>query len=317
MWRHPLSLMKAAMTVNSLAGSVPAALDRYLKDRRDTVNAALASVIGDLVPEGRLRSAMEYSLEAGGKRLRPILCLAATEAVGGTPEMSLYAGCAIEMIHTYSLIHDDLPGVDNARLRRGKPSCHAAFDEATAIFAGDALHTLAFQVLASAEHVPAAPETRLECIRIIAGATGNTGMIEGQMRDMLAPGKTQTPDDLRRLQELKTGALITAAVHVGALLGGADAARTGRLVTYAGRIGLAFQIADDLLDIEGDASLMGKATGEDARQKKATFPGLLGKEEARSLARSLVGESLAALAPFGEEADPLRKIAAFMIERGY
>ncbi|MEW6079806.1 MAG: polyprenyl synthetase family protein [Thermodesulfobacteriota bacterium] len=304
------------MTANRPAGPA-AALDQYLRERRDVINKALSAILDDMVPAGRLRVAMAYCLEAGGKRLRPILCLAATEAVGGNPEVALHAGCAIELIHTYSLIHDDLPGVDNAPLRRGRPSCHAAFDEATAIFAGDALHTLAFQVLASAKHVPTGPETRLECIRIIAAATGNTGMIEGQMRDMLATEKPQTPEDLRRLQELKTGALITAAVHVGALLGGADAVTTGRLIAYAGQIGFAFQIADDLLDIEGDPSLMGKSTGEDARQKKATFPGLMGKEDARKLAHTLVEDSLAALASFGENADPLRKIAAFIIERGY
>lgn len=292
-------------------------LDQYLAARRDVINAALSAILNDLVPEGRLRSAMRYSLEAGGKRLRPILCLAATEAVGGDPETSIHAGCAIELIHTYSLIHDDLPAVDNDELRRGKPSCHVAFDEATAIFAGDALHTLAFQVLASADHVKADPEIRLQCIRIIAAATGNTGMIEGQMQDMLATTKPLTADELRRLQELKTGALITAAVHVGALLGGADADQTSRLIEYAKHIGFAFQIADDLLDIEGDSRLMGKSTGGDARQKKATFPGLLGIEEARTASRSLVENGLEALSPFGRNADPLRKIAGFMIDRRY
>ncbi len=292
-------------------------LDRYLTDRRQIVNTALAAIIDDLVPAGRLRSAMTYCLEAGGKRLRPILCLAAAEAVGGERDRVLPAGCAIELIHTYSLIHDDLPGVDNAPLRRGRPSCHAAFDEATAIFTGDALHTLAFQVLASTDYLDAGPEERLACIRIMAAATGNTGMIEGQMQDMLTSSRQPTLDELKRLQELKTGAIITAAVHIGALLGGADGDQTERLLTYARHIGLAFQIADDLLDIQGDPELMGKATGGDARDNKITFPGLLGVEPADRLARDLVGQSRQALVGFDESAAPLRKIAEFIIERRY
>lgn len=292
-------------------------LDEYLAARRDTINTALSGILDDFVPEGRLRSAMRYSLEAGGKRLRPILCLAATEAVGGDPEASLPAGCALELIHTYSLIHDDLPAVDNDALRRGKPSCHVAFDETTAVFAGDALHTLAFEVLSSEKWIAISPEIRLQCIRIIAGATGNSGMIEGQMRDMLAAKTPLTRDELRRLQELKTGALITAAVHVGALIGRADIDRIARMIEYGKHIGTAFQIIDDLLDIEGDSALMGKETGADRRQEKTTFPGLLGVEEARILARSLMENSLKALSFFGKNADPLREIACFMVERRY
>jgi len=230
---------------------------------------------------------------------------------------SLRAGCAIELIHTYSLIHDDLPGVDNAALRRGRPSCHTAFDEATAIFAGDALQTLAFQVLAAPDPSGADPEIRLACIRIIAAATGNTGMIEGQMRDMLTPSQAPTLAELRRLQELKTGALITAAVHVGALLGGAQEDQIQSLTTYADKIGLAFQIADDLLDIQGDPALMGKATGGDARDGKTTFPGLLGIGPAEALARDLVRDSRRALSAFGNNADPLRWLADFIIERHF
>jgi geranylgeranyl diphosphate synthase type II len=310
-------MMKAGTMADPLPETERFPLEQYLAARRKAVNTALSGIINDLVPEGRLCSAMRYSLEAGGKRLRPVLCLAATEAVGGDPEVSIRAGCAIELIHTYSLIHDDLPAVDNDVLRRGKPSCHMAFDEATAIFAGDALHTLAFQVLASEKHVRTSPENRLACIRIIAAATGNTGMIEGQMRDMLAVTRPLTYDELRRLQELKTGALITAAVHVGALLGGADAGQTDRLIEYGKHIGIAFQIADDLLDIEGDATLMGKEPGGDARQKKVTFPSLLGVDRARALSRSLIKNSLKALSPFGASAAPLREIACFMIERRY
>lgn len=310
-------MMKAGMMPEALPKTEGFVLEQYLSGRQKAVNAALSGIMNDLVPEGRLRSAMGYSLEAGGKRLRPILCLAATEAVGGDPDLSLGAGCAIELIHTYSLIHDDLPAVDNDVLRRGKPSCHVAFDEATAIFAGDALHTLAFQVLASEKHVNTGPENRLACIQIIAAATGNTGMIEGQMRDMLAVSKPLTYDELRQLQELKTGALITAAVHVGALIGGADPGQTDRLIEYGKHIGTAFQIADDLLDIEGDSTLMGKETGGDARQRKITFPALLGIERARTLSRTLMENSLKSLSPFGKSADPLREIACFMIERRY
>ncbi len=305
------------MMADSLPTSAPFPLEQYLATRRDAVNAALTGILNEFVPGGRLRDAMGYSLEAGGKRLRPILCLAATEAVNGDPDVSLPAACAIELVHTYSLIHDDLPAVDNDVLRRGKPSCHVAFDEATAIFAGDALHTLAFQVLAAKNHPVSDPETRLRCIRIIAAATGNSGMIEGQMRDMQAAAKPLTTEELRRLQELKTGALITAAVHVGALLGGADGDRIGCMIEYGNHIGLAFQVADDLLDIEGDAAMMGKETGGDVRQKKATFPALLGIDATRDLSRSLLKNSLEALSSFGKEADPLRGIANFMIERRY
>ena len=293
-------------------------LKTYLSAKQKEVNDAIDRF---LRPEhsrsARVYEAMRHSLLAGGKRIRPILLMASADAVAGHHDQAMAAAVAMEMIHTYSLIHDDLPGVDNAALRRGRPSCHTAFDEATAIFAGDALQTLAFQVLAAPDPSGADPETRLACIRIIAAATGNTGMIEGQMRDMLTPSQAPTLAELRRLQELKTGALITAAVHVGALLGGAQEDQIQSLTTYADKIGLAFQIADDLLDIQGDPALMGKATGGDARDGKTTFPGLLGIGPAEALARDLVRDSRRALSAFGNNADPLRWLADFIIERHF
>ncbi len=295
-------------------------LQAYLTRQRQLVNTELNRLLEALVPPGRLHEAMQHSLAAGGKRLRPILTLAAAEAVEAATEnlrSILIAGCALEIIHTYSLIHDDLPAIDNDDLRRGQPSCHAAFDEATAIFAGDAMHTLAFQILSEKEHLDSDPRKQLRIINIIARATGNHGMIEGQMRDMIAQGAEITLPRLQEMHQLKTGALIIAAVKCGAVLGTDDERSIARLETYAENIGLAFQIVDDILDIKGDASLLGKKTGADQQQRKATYPGTLGLEQSRELARSLIEKSLQALEPFHQKADPLRAIANYIIERQY
>ncbi|MFP4446437.1 MAG: polyprenyl synthetase family protein [Desulfosudaceae bacterium] len=287
----------------------------YLADRRERIETALLNMVKRYVAPGRLRQAMLHSLSAGGKRLRPILCMATAESVGGEAEATLPAGCALEMIHTYSLIHDDLPAVDNDDLRRGQPACHVAFDEATAIFAGDALHTLAFQVLSEPEYSLDDPVAQLAVINVIARATGTDGMIEGQMQDILAQSARLDEVSLREIHCRKTGALIRAAVFAGARIGGAAERQLSALDDYAGQVGLAFQVLDDLLDIQGDPALMGKAVGADNKRHKATYPGLMGPDRARNLAEDLVKNSLRAIESFDIKADPLRDLARYIIER--
>ena len=264
----------------------------------------------------RLLLAMNHSLLAGGKRIRPVLCLASAEAVGGADTDILTAACALEMIHTYSLIHDDLPAMDDDALRRGKPTCHTAFDEATAILAGDALLTLAFEVLAhGASSGNIAPHRWLRVIGEVARAAGRSGMIEGQMQDMAAEGSPLDVDRLERMHALKTGALIEVSVFTGALLAGADQGRIHGLRRYANRIGLAFQVCDDLLNVNGDAQRMGKATGTDQDRGKATYPGLMGLDSSRRLAQELIHEALKAIEEFDNRSDPLRAIARYIIDR--
>jgi geranylgeranyl diphosphate synthase, type II len=293
-------------------------LKKYIEKHRRRVNDELARIINAIVPPGRLQSAMKYAIEAGGKRLRPILCLAAAETVDAGPEgmkSALTAGCALELIHTYSLIHDDLPAIDNDDLRRGQPTCHVQFGEATAIFAGDAMHTLAFQLLSADEYLSADPRKQLQIIHIVARATGNDGMIEGQMRDMMAQGKNLTLEELRAMHRLKTGALIVAAVKCGAISGTDDPRKISCLEAYGENIGLAFQVVDDILDIQGDTALLGKKIGADRERGKATYPEMLGMEKSQTLARSLIDNSIAVLDIFDKQADPLRALANYIVER--
>jgi geranylgeranyl diphosphate synthase type II len=294
-------------------------LKSYLSGKRDRIDLELMRILhesgSDSRSGDRLSEAMRYSLMAGGKRLRPILCVAASEAVGGHPEAPIPAACALEMIHTYSLIHDDLPAMDDDDQRRGQPTCHVAFDEATAILAGDALLTLAFEIL-SAEHPSAgSPSKRLDVIRIISSAAGYHGMVRGQMLDMLSEGKRLALDELKRLHSQKTGALIEASVWAGSLLGGGTPPQIERLKTYAASIGLAFQVRDDILNIEGDPAVMGKAAGTDLNRNKNTYPALIGIEESRAFAAKLVNNALRALNEFDRNAGPLRAIAEYIIER--
>ena len=292
-------------------------LKAYLEERRELVNRALAAYLPEVRgPAFRVVQAMHYSLFAGGKRLRPIICLAAAEAVGGGFDAALPLACALEMIHTYSLIHDDLPAMDDDDLRRGRPTCHKQFDEATAILAGDGLLTEAFYTLAAAAPRFQGREAMLlEVQQLLSEAAGYRGMVGGQMLDLMAEGRRITLKELEIVHRLKTGALLTAATRAGALAGGGSRPQVAALTAYGERFGLAFQITDDLLDVEGEAAEMGKAPGMDEKRQKATYPALLGLETSRQWAGRLVQEALAELEPFKERAAPLRELARYLLVR--
>ena len=292
-------------------------LKSYLSVQRASIDLALSDIIRQMCPSEHLHEPVAYAVMAGGKRLRPVLCLSAAAAVGGDPRAAMPAACAIEMIHTYSLIHDDLPALDNDQLRRGKPTCHIRFSEATAILAGDTLLNLAFEVMSEAGLK--APEliahAWLQVIQVVGHASGARGMIEGQARDLAFEGLRLAPEALQSLHELKTGALIQAAVHCGALLAGATAEQMDNLIIYARNIGLAFQVVDDILNVTGDPELMGKAVGTDLARMKNTYPALMGLEASRKFADTLIDSALQALSIFDNKADPLRAIAKYIIER--
>ncbi|MBW1858816.1 MAG: polyprenyl synthetase family protein [Deltaproteobacteria bacterium] len=292
-------------------------LTAYLKAKQQEINAALERFWDGTEPfPTPLIQAMRYSLEAGGKRLRPVLCLAASEAVGGSDADVMPAACALELIHTYSLIHDDLPAMDDDDLRRGKPTCHKAFDEATAILAGDGLLTAAFEVLASAGRARRSdPLKWLEVSYLIARAAGCTGMVQGQMMDLSVEGKAITLEELETLQQLKTGALIEISVKTGALLGGGNPQEVAALTAYGRHIGLAFQLADDILNVEGKPEIIGKPVGSDQAHQKITGPSLIGLEQAKARARELVDSALEELEVFDMRGQPLAALARYIIER--
>ncbi len=260
----------------------------------------------------RLLAAMRHSLLGGGKRIRPALVLESALTCGGEAEMAMPAALAIECMHTYSLIHDDLPCMDDDDLRRGRPTCHRAFDEATAILAGDALQALAFELVCEADAPDAAGLARAMAI-----AAGARGMVGGQMLDMQAEaGGDLAWADVERIHVRKTGALIRWCCEAGARLAGADETRARALIRYGEAIGLLFQVADDILDETATTEALGKSAGKDARQHKATSVSLLGLAQAREMARSLRDAALDALRPFGGEADGLRGLAGYILERG-
>jgi geranylgeranyl diphosphate synthase type II len=297
---------------------------------RSRVNAQLTHYMRlDADCPASLREAMSYSLLAGGKRLRPVLTLMACEACGGPLEAALPAACAIEMVHTYSLIHDDLPAMDDDDLRRGRPTCHVQFGEALAILAGDALLTLAFEIMARDVSPPAVAAA---CCGDLASAAGAIGMVAGQVADLEAeesqgpgarePGARRATDDSRlstldSIHRRKTGRLLTSAVTLGARIGGADADLLDGLRSYGNCVGLAFQIADDLLDVSGDAARMGKNVRKDADHGKLTYPSLLGQDASRRRAEELIGEARRAIAPLGERGRRLEALAHFVLERDH
>lgn len=272
-------------------------------------------------PEGeekRVVEAMEYSVLNGGKRLRPFLVFEVAKLFETSPEQAMRVGAALEMLHVYSLIHDDLPAMDNDDLRRGMPTCHKRFDEATAILAGDALLTYAFEILS---HRNTHPDARIRCqlVQLLSQAAGGfRGMVSGQMLDLLAekmPNPVNPEHLIRRIEEMKTGRLLRFAVEAGAVLGGADTVQHNALMLYAMKIGQTFQISDDILDVEGDQALVGKTLHKDAGQNKLTFVSLYGLEAAKDIVRRLTEEAAAALDIFGAKAETLVSLSKFIIER--
>ena len=289
-------------------------LKQYLEARRLMVEEALEGALPQQDgPETRVVEAMRYSLFAGGKRLRPILCLAASEAVGGDLKAAMPAGCALEMIHTYSLIHDDLPAMDDDDLRRGKPTNHKVFGEAIAILAGDGLLTEAFVLLS--DYNSLLPERAVQVIGVIAEAASYRGMVGGQVVDILSQNKRADLETVQQMHSRKTAALIAAATESGALAGKGSEAQVAALARYGRAIGLAFQIADDILDIEGDTELLGKTTGADEARGKVTYPAAVGLERSRQAANEMVNDALAALEGFDDRANPLRSLANYIITR--
>lgn len=292
-------------------------LPEELKKFQGLIDGALRSYFPPAGPYAhRVRKAMAYSLFAGGKRIRPILCLMACRAVGGRMNKALAAACALEYLHTYSLIHDDLPALDNDDYRRGRLSCHKKFGEATAILAGDALLAEAFFLLSRQEVMKKVqPRIRIRVIREIAGAAGIQGMVAGQEADLEAEKKKVSLPFLQFIHNHKTGALIKASLVCGGLIGGGTAAEIRSLRKFGEKIGLVFQIKDDLLNVEGQARLMGKKTGTDEKKSKATFPVLMGMEQSKTLGQELVHSAGKSLKIFGKKAGPLMAIGNYIFLR--
>ena len=286
-----------------------ALVDSYL-------NELFAEIAQDGVPE-RTLAAMKHGLLAGGKRFRPFLVIETARLFGIPSSQSTPTASALECVHAYSLIHDDLPAMDDDDLRRGKPTVHIAFDEATAILAGDALLTLAFQILGSDRCHPD-PAIRASLVSGLARAAGAAGMVGGQQLDLEAEAAPEhTLDQTNRIQRMKTGALISYACHAGCCLGSASEGQRQAMAAYADNIGLAFQLADDLLDTEGDAAVVGKATGKDADAGKSTYVDLLGAAETRIRMHALIDEAIDAIAIFGQKSEPLTEAARFVVERDH
>jgi len=292
-------------------------LKAYLNERKAIVDRELKAYFPE--PEGPasdVLNAMKYSLFAGGKRLRPILCMAGAEAVGGEGTHVLSVACALELIHTYSLIHDDLPLMDDDDLRRGKPTNHRVFGEAVALLAGDGLLTEAFSLMTGPElrkHV--SPDVIIKVIHLISRAAGYRGMVGGQAVDIRSEGKTADLCLVEFIHTHKTGALITASVASGAILAGGDEAQIEAITSCGRNIGLAFQVSDDILDIEGDSKTLGKTAGADKQKGKITYPAVVGLKKSRELQSELFEAAIESLKGFNKEADPLRLIAQYIIER--
>ena len=297
------------------SGELPATFDfaAYLKLSRDRVEIALDASMGPERPES-LRDAMRYSLLAGGKRLRPILCLAACELVGGSSELAMPTAVALEMIHTMSLIHDDLPAMDNDDLRRGRPTNHKVYGDAMAILAGDAMLSRAFEMVAvRSANVPA--DRLLRVVGELALVSGAPGLVGGQVVDLESEGQAVDLETLEYIHLHKTAALLRACVVTGALIGGANDEQLQAMRTYANGIGLAFQIIDDILDVTASSEVLGKTAGKDLLADKTTYPKLLGLDASREKALQLVRESKAALEPWRDKAAPLLALADYVASR--
>jgi geranylgeranyl diphosphate synthase type II len=289
-------------------------LPDFFESDRAAVDAALEKFLPSAAtPPTSIHEAMRYSVFAGGKRLRPILCIETARMFGGPPDAALPAPCAIEFIHTYSLIHDDLPALDNDDLRRGKPTCHKKFGEAIAILAGDGLLTLAFETLARS---PVDPSRGIRLVSEVAGAAGTVrGMVGGQVADLEAERKPVALETLEYIHQSKTAALIRAAIVSGAIAGGADDSDVERLRNFGGYIGWAFQVVDDILDVEESSAALGKTAGKDQAQQKATYPALLGLEKSREVVNELSGTAIAELNFYGARGERLRQLAEFLVAR--
>ncbi len=292
-------------------------LKNYLSEKRAIVDEALEKIFPPIEdPSADIVKAMNHSLFAGGKRLRPILCIAGAEAVGGEDRSVLPVACALELIHTYSLIHDDLPVMDDDDMRRGKPTSHKVFGEALALLAGDGLLTEAFHTMALLYRAGGAdPLALLKVIGLVAEAAGYRGMVGGQVVDIQSEGKDVDFPLVEFIHAHKTGALLTVSVASGAILGGGDKDQIAALTAYGRKIGLAFQIADDILDIEGDSKEMGKSLGGDIEKKKITYPLVIGLERSKAIQREIIDQALESLKPFDRRAEPLRQLAVYIIER--
>jgi len=289
-------------------------LPPFFEEDRLAVDAQLEKLMpAESAQPSSIHTAMRYSVFAGGKRIRPILCLEAARIFQADAAAALYPGCAIEFIHTYSLIHDDLPALYNDDLRRGKPTCHKKFGEATAILAGDALLTLAFETIAAA---PVSSERRVAMVTEIASAAGTVnGMVGGQVADLEAEGKPIRPEMLEYIHRSKTAALIRASITAGALCIGAPAEDVERLRCFGETIGWAFQVTDDILDVEESSAALGKTAGKDIAQQKATYPSVFGLERSHQIAKELASKGIAELNAYGERADRLRAVAEFLVHR--
>jgi geranylgeranyl diphosphate synthase type II len=290
-------------------------LPDYIAARQKAVDAALNRwVPAESANPSTIHRAMRYSLFAGGKRIRPLLAIAAAEAVSAAPAGIESAACALELIHTYSLIHDDLPALDNDDLRRGRPTCHKVFGDAMAILAGDALLTLAFEVLSKLDNVDAC--RRVELIRELSTAAGTVGgMIGGQVNDLEGEGQVPTATLLESIHRAKTGALLRASVRMGAIYAGADSSQLAAVAGFGEHIGLAFQIVDDVLDVEQSSEALGKTAGKDAAQKKITFPAVYGIERSREMAEQERLEAHRALQSLDDRAERLRELADLIVRR--
>lgn len=289
-------------------------LKEYVTEKRKLIEEFINQYFNPPVNPSILHDSVLYSLTAGGKRLRPILCISAYEACGGRENIVPYA-TALEFIHTYSLIHDDLPAMDNDDLRRGKPTNHKVFGEAIAILAGDGLLTEAFTILSNTSYAKISPETLLKVIYEISNAAGLRGMVAGQALDLISEGKEPDRETVEFIHLHKTAALLRASVKAGAFLAETTEERVSRLEKYGESIGLAFQIVDDILDIEGTTEEMGKPKGSDIERGKMTYPSVFGIDKSREKAKALVESAIKLLKDFGEEAEPLREIAGYILKR--
>lgn len=272
----------------------------HLRELQDQVEAALRDCFRDREPRGDIYDAMEYSLLAGGKRIRPVLTLEVCRMCGGDPGLAMPFACAVEMIHTYSLIHDDLPCMDDDDLRRGKPTNHKVYGEATAVLAGDGLLTAAFETALN-EFIPLPPQRVVSAAACLARAAGAHGMVGGQVLDMAAEGRAVSRYDVEQLQKLKTGALLSAAAEMGCIVAGGSEEAQKAVRRYAQKLGMAFQVRDDMLDVEGNEATLGKPVGSDQANEKTTFVSLLGMDGCRALVEKLTTEAMEALTPFGAE----------------